>query len=228
VTRLGEDSPAPLPASAGDLTRDVQDFTDVGALTFVLDQMPVGVVLVVESGAVIWMNRSAERLVRIGDGVALCRGRLVASSRLEATDFEQMVTRASGAPSTSSSPGNAETIRLFRSSSSTSLVAVVRAVVQTDRRAEARAVVFLLDPDHHLRVSRERLRRLYKLTPTESDLVALLAAGHSLHAAAAQLAVTQQSARTYLKRAFEKTGTRRQAELVRLALAVATAGADDA
>jgi DNA-binding CsgD family transcriptional regulator len=45
--------------------------------------------------------------------------------------------------------------------------------------------------------------------------------------AAAQLGVTQETARTYVKRAFLKTGVRRQAQLVRLALAAATAGALD-
>jgi len=73
----------------------------------------------------------------------------------------------------------------------------------------------------------ERLCILFGLAPAECVLIALLAEGCSVRTAAERLAITHESARTYLKRALHKTGTRRQAELVRLVLSVATAGANE-
>jgi DNA-binding CsgD family transcriptional regulator len=64
----------------------------------------------------------------------------------------------------------------------------------------------------------EVLVKLYGLTPAETRLLALLARGLSLDEAAEALGVAMATARTHLARIFDKTGTRRQAELVRLVL----------
>jgi DNA-binding CsgD family transcriptional regulator len=108
---------------------------------------------------------------------------------------------------------------------------VIRPIESPEARqanGAAKAVIFISDPDQGLRASRLRLLQLFELTPAEANLVALLAAGHDLSEAADVLRITKESARTYLKHAFEKTGTHRQAELVHLALAAATAGAVEA
>jgi DNA-binding CsgD family transcriptional regulator len=62
------------------------------------------------------------------------------------------------------------------------------------------------------------IARLFGLTSAEARLAALLADGMSLAEAAAALAISEGSARTYSKRIFAKTGVSRQAELVRLVL----------
>jgi DNA-binding CsgD family transcriptional regulator len=206
------------------------EFDDAEGLAFVLDQMPVGVLLVDGSGRVVWMNRNAQALIRSGDGITLCDGRPAATSAGKRTALDRLIERAVAA-SSEGATRDPETIALRRPSEAHPLVVVVRPVDRpSGSRAKyaARAVIFLSDTHHDLRASRERLQNLFKLTPAESQLVSLLAAGHSLQTAASQLAITNESARTYLKHVFEKTGTRRQAELVRLALAAATAGAGDA
>lgn len=64
----------------------------------------------------------------------------------------------------------------------------------------------------------ERVAELLSITPTEARLVVLLAEGRNLRDAAVRMKVTLTTARTYCKRALAKTGTSRQADLVRLAL----------
>ena len=64
----------------------------------------------------------------------------------------------------------------------------------------------------------ERVANLLSITPTEARLVVLLAEGRNLREAAVRMKVTLTTARTYCKRALAKTGTSRQADLVRLAL----------
>jgi DNA-binding CsgD family transcriptional regulator len=57
---------------------------------------------------------------------------------------------------------------------------------------------------------------LFDLTPAEARLAALIAAGSRPRDAAATLGVTEETARTTLKRVMAKTGLHRQAELVGL------------
>jgi len=56
------------------------------------------------------------------------------------------------------------------------------------------------------------------LTPAEARLAAALATGATLEQIAAAHRVTEATLRSQLRSIFSKTGTSRQAELVRLAL----------
>jgi DNA-binding CsgD family transcriptional regulator len=60
--------------------------------------------------------------------------------------------------------------------------------------------------------------RRYRLTPAETSLALELAAGRSLSDAAPRLGIRVNTARVQLRGIFEKTGTTRQAALVRLLL----------
>jgi len=66
-------------------------------------------------------------------------------------------------------------------------------------------------------IDQETLQRLFRLAPSHAKLLALLVGGDQIKAAAAKLGVTEGSARQYLKKIFEKTGARRQMDLIRLA-----------
>jgi DNA-binding CsgD family transcriptional regulator len=54
----------------------------------------------------------------------------------------------------------------------------------------------------------------FSLTPAEARLALHLVAGETLRSAAVKLSITYETARSQLKRIFNKTGTCRQAELV--------------
>jgi len=56
----------------------------------------------------------------------------------------------------------------------------------------------------------------FGLTPAEARLALHLVAGEALRAAAVKLSITYETARTHLKNIFNKTGTCRQAELVKV------------
>ncbi|CAN7556571.1 helix-turn-helix transcriptional regulator [Pararhizobium sp. LjRoot238] len=60
------------------------------------------------------------------------------------------------------------------------------------------------------------LSGLFDLTPGEARVARELASGTSLEAVAIKLGLKLETVRTYLKRIFFKTGTRRQAELTRM------------
>ena len=60
----------------------------------------------------------------------------------------------------------------------------------------------------------EFLKNKFDLTPAEARLVVRLITGESLRPCAKALGIKYETVRTYLKSVFQKTKTRRQAELV--------------
>jgi DNA-binding CsgD family transcriptional regulator len=59
----------------------------------------------------------------------------------------------------------------------------------------------------------ELLQQAFGLTPAEARLALLLAKGSGVTAAAADLKIGRETARTQLRIIFQKTGTHKQAEL---------------
>jgi len=80
------------------------------------------------------------------------------------------------------------------------------------------ALIFLSDPDARPTSRASVLRALYELTPAECRLTDLLAEGNTIADAANIMKIATLTARTQLKATFRKTGTNRQAELVRMVL----------
>ena len=85
-------------------------------------------------------------------------------------------------------------------------------------RTRPAAVVFVSDPEVRQETPAALLQRLYGLTPAEARLAEAMAGGGPLKAAAERLGIGRETARSQLKQVYAKTGTHRQAELVRLLL----------
>jgi DNA-binding CsgD family transcriptional regulator len=73
-----------------------------------------------------------------------------------------------------------------------------------------------MDPDIAGTPSPTLLQELFGLTAAEAVFAAEISRGDGMQAVAERLSIAPTTARTHLTRIFEKTGTRRQAELVRL------------
>ena len=80
------------------------------------------------------------------------------------------------------------------------------------------ALVFVHDPEDQVRPHLETCRILYDLTRAEATVAALVAGGKSVREIADEVGVREDTVRTHLKKIFDKTGTKRQAELVKLVL----------
>jgi DNA-binding CsgD family transcriptional regulator len=78
--------------------------------------------------------------------------------------------------------------------------------------------VIIGDPAATTAPSSQRLQDAFGLTDAEARLVVLLLSGDDLRDAAAQLEITYGTARARLADIFQKTGTRPQAELLRVIL----------
>ena len=83
---------------------------------------------------------------------------------------------------------------------------------------EARALLFIADPESGHTGTTEALEQLYGLTHAEAELVRLISEGRSLDEVAEARGVTINAVRSQLKQVFSKTDTNRQGELVHLVL----------
>jgi DNA-binding CsgD family transcriptional regulator len=79
--------------------------------------------------------------------------------------------------------------------------------------------VFVIDPARATDPSVAQLRQQFGLTAAEAGLACEVVKGFGLVECAGRIGISQATARTHLHRVFEKTGTKRQAELVRKVLA---------
>jgi DNA-binding CsgD family transcriptional regulator len=80
------------------------------------------------------------------------------------------------------------------------------------------AILFITDPEQTALVRSEWLREDFGLTLAEARFTREILKADGLQAAADRLGISLATARTHLGHVFDKTGTRRQAELVRLIL----------
>jgi DNA-binding CsgD family transcriptional regulator len=78
------------------------------------------------------------------------------------------------------------------------------------------ALLFIGDPERSVSFDQTRIARLYGLSRAESRVAALLASGYRLEQVAESLDIAYETVRKHLKQIFGKTGTYRQAELVRM------------
>lgn len=77
-------------------------------------------------------------------------------------------------------------------------------------------IVIVTDPQHRMRQRMAALRRQFGLTAAEAELAIAVVQTGNRKAAAAARGVSDATARTQLTSIFDKTGVRRQTELVRL------------
>jgi DNA-binding CsgD family transcriptional regulator len=180
------------------------------ALTSLLDHLRMGVILLDDLGHVSYANRSAAELLGVEPGLSESSGGDRRDARTEAL-FRTVRSKGADDGGVHRHPGDGRPIQVLESR-----LDWPNDLSLTGRRF--RTALFIGDPKERTGDPFENLGRLYELTPAESRLAWLLVGDFSLAEAAVQLGITQSTARTVLKRVLAKTGTRRQASLVRLLL----------
>jgi DNA-binding CsgD family transcriptional regulator len=171
-------------------------------------------------GRLEYRNGAAQALLAEADGVVLRRGRLATADRtaaeaLRAAIFETVAPARSG---------GAERQVVIPRAGRHALLASVAALPADDAPtafgAPMQAVVFLLDPERPHEGDTEVLQRLFGLTAAEAAVMKEIAAGARPAEIAEASARSLETVRTHLKAVYDKTGTKSQADLVRLAVSV--------
>jgi DNA-binding CsgD family transcriptional regulator len=199
---------------AGQVFRRVQDNERI--LLDTLDMMPIGIVLLGASGAVLTANRVAREIIDTEEALYVGSGGLglkLATGRFRFRDFLAGALGASRSDSEEidcfSVPrgGNRRPITLLM------MPVKDRTMRRSDR--DPAAVLFIGDPERPVDIDPRNLIRLYGLSRAEARVAVLLGKGLRLEHAAQHLGLTYETVRKHLKQIFSKTGTDRQAELVR-------------
>jgi DNA-binding CsgD family transcriptional regulator len=196
----------------------------LNSFSAVLEQSAKGVLLLDRTGKVVFANRALRAMTEAGDGLCLRREcleavngddnaalqRLIAGAtrRLDRADVARggvmRVSRRSG------KPGLSVAVSPMGGGTSWSGHAPVAFIMVTDPSTQ------LLPPD-------EMMEQLFGLTPAETRVAMRLMAGESPERVAEMLDVSITTVRWHLASLYRKTGTSRQAELMRQLLLAPTA-----
>ena len=189
-----------------------------------LNRLAQGVVIVDNKGQPTFLNRAAEAMLAEADGIAIRDRELQLGKGSETALLRPMIAAAIQGKAGSAAEGTLLVSRPSQQRPYSMLVAPLCGASGPVVPESARAIIFIRDPRQtSLRIDGAYLRKVYGLTPMETALTLELMHSGGLQAAADVLGIAHSTARSYLKRVFEKIGVHRQAELLRLLTELHTA-----
>jgi DNA-binding CsgD family transcriptional regulator/PAS domain-containing protein len=183
----------------------------------VIERLPVGVAMISAKGRVLQVNRYAREALAQTDGLLWDRGEISAHLASESRRLQFLIRSAAltGEGKGTHAGGSMSIARPSGRRAFKILVCPYRSAQRWYGVESPAATVFIADPEQEQNQSADGLTATYGLTAAEATLAVRLMHGDIVAQAAARLNVTQNTARTHLKRIFAKTGTSRQSELVR-------------
>jgi DNA-binding CsgD family transcriptional regulator/PAS domain-containing protein len=197
---------------------DSQALAD-GSIT-ALDLLAHGILLLDTAGRIMFANRTAEEVLRAHDGLTVHRKELFGARVNETTALRALIA-AAVATSGGEGTGAGGLVLIGRPSGRSPLRVLVTPVVQRHvlmGSAGAAACVFITDPERSPLPATVHLQRAFGFSAAETRVAAALLDGESVECLADRLCISRNTARTHLRRLFAKTGTTRQADLIRVLL----------
>jgi DNA-binding CsgD family transcriptional regulator len=177
--------------------------------------LPFGHLAIAGDGRMLFANPLAREMLSAADGLHLQAGRVVA---VNATDDAQLQSRLRELLDDDSLDERMSINVRRRSGRAAYVVHLETAAAPGTAFATPRPRVrmIVIDACRGATISSAVLSDIYRLTRTEREVARCVADGDSLQEVARRLGVTLATIRTHLRSIFAKTGTSRQAELVRL------------
>ncbi len=194
------------------------------------DRLASGVILLGNQGNVIFANRAARRVLQLEDGLRLRAAAHGATFLVTNAVDDQRALNAAikqcTEPDGIEVPHFSNALRIKRPSGLAAYTLNVSALpaqnefgTGADRPS---AIGFLNDPAEPVKVDAQILKRLYGLTAAECRLAAHLCEGVALSVIAKRLKVSESTVKTQVQSIFDKTQTRRQVQLVKLLIGLAS------
>ncbi|MBW8725349.1 MAG: helix-turn-helix transcriptional regulator [Inquilinus limosus] len=175
-----------------------------------------GIVQLDSAGRMIFANAVAQALLRRADGLSIRPGGgLQATTAADHAALQTLIGRAVSQGGGGSLPVNRPS---GRRPLAVHVLPVGPAAAIAGERGRTAALVVVADPDSEAGTSQVMLRQLFGFTKAEAAVALRILPGRGLQEVADDLAVSLATVRTHQQRVFEKTGARRQAELVRILL----------
>jgi len=185
----------------------------------VIDAIRHGIVIVGPGRAVMHLNSAAERILKFGDGLCIRCGSIAATRACTNDQVQGSITRALVEQRSGARSG--DSLVCARPSGKRPYVIHVLPLTATSGDPSvAKALLMIIDPEQEPEPPKMLIRRLFGLTNAEADVALRVMRGDGLKPISAELALSRATVNTHLQHIFDKTGTHRQAELVRLLLAL--------
>lgn len=182
-----------------------------------LDHMETGLIGVDVNSRMILLNRRAESILQNQEWIAIRQGKLTATNSVQAATLEALTAAAAvtGAGRGTQGP-NAITLSGRRTLKP--LLVTITPFRSSHFLTEERpcALIFLSDPSAKPAARASLTSALFGLSPAEARMADLLLEELEIGAAADRMHLTIGTARFMLKSIFQKTGTHRQSQLIRL------------
>lgn len=186
-----------------------------GAALDALDRLPFGVILVDGDGTVCHANTRARTLLARQDGIATSSGRVRGMTVPVTRQLRELCARiATTRVDMPRHPG--AVLNLPRASSPVPLQVMVAPVHSrgplTIPGRDVAAALYISDPTEAVVPDETLLRMSLDLTPAESRVATLLAAGRGVEEIREELSYTRETARWYIKQVLAKSGCRTRSE----------------
>ena len=186
------------------------------ALTSVVEQSHIGVIMLDQRGRILEATGLAERLLKAGCGMRRASDYALWLREPAGSQLRQWVM--TGLPPKDNSQGCLSVPRGGGLHSISLVVTPMPAVRVAWTGADPRWLVFVFDPEQRVKPSAELISRELGISAREGEIAVLLSLGHTLSSVATQLGISLHTVRVHLKHIFEKTGAHSQSDLVRRVL----------
>jgi DNA-binding CsgD family transcriptional regulator len=186
------------------------------AIIEALDWLEFGVLLVNAESRVCFVSRRAQRLVQSQE-LSVQGGQLRAASLSQTVMLHDLIGRYARQSGEIAPAADGNYHRLGRLM--LQFAAVSPGLSLGLAGAKRLVAIFIIDPDGVADPTPQQLQLQFGLTPAEAQLACEIVKGEGLITCAKNMGISRATASTHLQRIFEKTGTRRQAQLVRVILA---------
>jgi DNA-binding CsgD family transcriptional regulator/PAS domain-containing protein len=185
----------------------------------VLEQSPTGVLLLDRNGRLLFANRAARAMAATNDGFTLRNDGIMAVNDGEDGALQRLIAAATGRLAQPEAPRGG-VMRLSRKSGKPDFAIAGAPLDGEAFSPETAPTAFLLITDAASGAPKPLLRELFGLTEAEGRVAERLMQGDTPEQAAVVLGVKTSTARWHLASLYRKTGTSRQAQLVRLLMSV--------
>jgi DNA-binding CsgD family transcriptional regulator len=183
-----------------------------------LDQLTSGMFIVDSTGRIIHANASAHRLIAEANVLRATGGRISALDPQSNLSLHQVVAAAEAGDAAVGKQGIA--MPLTGRNGDCYVTHVLPLTSGARRKAgisySATAAMFIRKADLDLPSPPEAVAAKYKLTPAEVRVLFAIVEIGGVPEVAPVLGISDQTVKTHLHRIYEKTGTKRQADLVKL------------
>ena len=199
---------------AVEINRDIVETREAHtAMESLLDRLPLTMIVVDKESRVTASNDKLNPLLSDRKGIYVENNVLGAGSPNDTKRLRELIRTVAGSRETAG-----RSIHLSSPDAAVPLSAVIVPLGKVAPSASAgnhHVAVLIAAPRLYTEVPVETLRSLYRLTRAEAKLVSSLIRDLSLDAIAEDFGISKHTIRNQLKSVYEKTGTHRQAELVR-------------